>query len=43
MHNKHNDQNQCLVPHLKDPSHIQLEPEFQGHGMTFKVRNPSSK
>ena len=37
------DQNECLVPHLKDPIHICLEPEAQGHGMTFKVCNVGSK
>ena len=31
------DQNECLVPHLKDPIHICLEPEAQERGMTFKV------
>ena len=33
------DQNKCLVPHLKDLLHISLEPEAEGHGMTFKVYN----
>ena len=37
------DQNQCLVPHLKDPLHICLEPENQGHGMTLNVCNLGSK
>ena len=31
------DQNKCLVPHLKDLSHIFSEPEAQGQNMTFKV------
>ena len=30
------DQNQCLVPHLKNLHYICFEPEAQGHGMTFK-------
>ena len=25
-----------IVPHLKDLTHIYLEPEAQGHGMSFK-------
>ena len=37
------DQNQCLVPHLKDLSHICLEPEVQGHDLTFRVCNLGSK
>ena len=37
------DQNEFLVPNLKDPLHIRLEPEAQGHGMIFKVRNLGSK
>ena len=36
------DQNEYLVAHLKDPIHICLEPEAQGHGMTFKVCNHST-
>ena len=31
------DQNECLVPHLKDLIHICLEPEAQRRGMTFKA------
>ena len=33
------DQNEQLVPHLKDLIHICLEPEFQSHDMSFKVCN----
>ena len=36
-------QNQSLVPHLKDTSHICLETEVQGYGMNFKVCNLGSK
>ena len=35
------DQNKHLVPLLKDLFHICLEPEAQGHSMTFKVYNVS--
>ena len=31
------DQNELLVPHLKDPIHICLEPEAQERGMTFRT------
>ena len=31
------DQNECLVPHLKDSIHVCLEPEAQEHGMTFRA------
>ena len=37
------DQNQCLVPHLKDLIEICLEPKAQGHGMNFKVCNLKSR
>ena len=37
------DQNECLVPHLKHPIHICLEPENQGHGMTFSCSFNGSK
>ena len=37
------DQNQCLVPHLKDLFHICLETKAQGFWMTFKVCNHGSK
>ena len=37
------DQNQCLVPHLKDLFHICLETKVQGFWMTFKVCNHGSK
>ena len=37
------DQNEYLVAHLKDPINIRMEPEAQGHGMTFKVCNFESK
>ena len=37
------DQNQCLVPQLKDLLHICLELETQGHGMIFRVCNLGSK
>ena len=37
------DQNQCLVPHLKDKSYFCLETEVQGYGMTFKVYSFGSK
>ena len=37
------DQNECLVPHLKDLIHICLEPEAQGRGMTFNVHYIGSK
>ena len=37
------DQNECLVPHLKDPIHICLEPEAQERGMTFRPFFPGSK
>ena len=36
------DQNQCLVPHLKDLFHICLETKVQGFWMTFKVCNLDS-
>ena len=32
-----------LVPHLKDLPHVCLEPEAQGHDMTFRVCNLDSK
>ena len=31
------DQNECLVPHLKDLVHIFLEPEAQRHGMAYRA------
>ena len=31
------------MPHLKDLFHICLEPEDQGHNMTFRVCNLGSK
>ena len=37
------DQNQCLVPHLKDLLCICLEIEAQGFWMSFKVCNLGSK
>ena len=37
------DQNQCLVPHLKDLFYICLETKAQGFGMTFNVFNLGSK
>ena len=37
------DQNECLVPHLKDLFHICLESEAQGNNMTFSVCNLGSK
>ena len=37
------DQNQCLVPHLKDLFHICLKLENQGHSMTFRICNLGSK
>ena len=37
------DQNQCLVPHLKDLFHICLETKVQGFWMTFNICNLSSK
>ena len=36
-------QNECLVPHLKDPIHICWEPEAQKHGMTFRAIFSRSK
>ena len=38
-----NDQNECLIPHLKDLIHICLEPEAQRRGRTFRVIFFSSK
>ena len=37
------DQNQSLVPHLKDLFHICLEPKAQGFWMTFNLFNCGSK
>ena len=37
------DQNQYLLLHLRDPSHIYSEIEVQGYGMTFKLCNLGSK
>ena len=37
------DQNQFLVPHLKDLFSIFLEPEVHGHGTTFNICNHGSK
>ena len=37
------DQNEHLVPHLKDLFHICLELENQGHRMNFRVCNLGSK
>ena len=37
------DQNQCLVPHFKDLSHICLEIKAQGFWMTFNTSNLGSK
>ena len=37
------DQNQCLVPHLKDLFHICLETKIQGFWMTFNLCNLGSK
>ena len=37
------DQNQCLVPHMKDLLNICLEIKDQGFWMTFKVCNLGSK
>ena len=37
------DQNECLVPHLKDLSHICSEPESQGHGSSFDMNFAISK
>ena len=31
------DQNELLVPHLKDLVHIYVEPEYQRHGMAFRA------
>ena len=37
------DQNECLVPHLKDLFHICLELEGQGRSMIFKTFYAKSK
>ena len=37
------DQNEFLVPHLKDLFHMSLKPEAQGYGMIFRVCNLDSK
>ena len=39
----HLDQNECLVPHLKDLSRICLEPEVQGHGSFYDMNFAISK
>ena len=38
-----NDQNECLIPHLKDLIRVCLEPEAQRCGRTFRVNFFSSK